>query len=176
MVGMFDNLKDWEIAEELGVANYGQMTAGGWMYIGPQGIVHGTFNTILGAGRKYLGVAEHGDLAGKLFVSSGLGGMSGAQPKAANIANAVGVFAEVDLSRIKTRYDQGWVNTISDNLDEVFAEAKQYLAEKNRFRSHITEILSICLNMPLRITYISICFPTRLPATMSITAVIAPSV
>ncbi|HBV80449.1 MAG TPA: urocanate hydratase, partial [Clostridiales bacterium] len=73
MVGMFDNLKDWEIAEELGVANYGQMTAGGWMYIGPQGIVHGTFNTILGAGRKYLGVAEHGDLAGKLFVSSGLG-------------------------------------------------------------------------------------------------------
>ena len=87
MVGMFDNLKDWEIAEELGVANYGQMTAGGWMYIGPQGIVHGTFNTILGAGRKYLGVAEHGDLAGKLFVSSGLGGMSGAQPKAANIAN-----------------------------------------------------------------------------------------
>ena len=60
MVGMFDNLKDWEIAEELGVANYGQMTAGGWMYIGPQGIVHGTFNTILGAGRKYLGVAERG--------------------------------------------------------------------------------------------------------------------
>ncbi len=155
MVGMFDNLKDWEIAEELGVANYGQMTAGGWMYIGPQGIVHGTFNTILGAGRKYLGVAEHGDLAGKLFVSSGLGGMSGAQPKAANIANAVGVFAEVDLSRIKTRYDQGWVNTISDNLDEVcLRKQNSTLRRKNRFRSHITEILSICLNMPLRITSI----------------------
>lgn len=101
MVGMFDNLKDWEIAEELGVANYGQMTAGGWMYIGPQGIVHGTFNTILGAGRKYLGVAEHGDLAGKLFVSSGLGGMSGAQPKAANIANAVGVLRKLTFQESK---------------------------------------------------------------------------
>ena len=100
MVGMFDNLDDWEIAEEMGVANYGQMTAGGWMYIGPQGIVHGTFNTILNAGRKYLGVPEQGDLTGHLFVSSGLGGMSGAQPKAANIASAVGIFAEVDRSRI----------------------------------------------------------------------------
>ncbi len=127
MVGMFDNLDDWEVAEQLGVANYGQMTAGGWMYIGPQGIVHGTFNTILGVGRKYLGVSQTGDLKGKVFVSSGLGGMSGAQPKAANIARAVGVFAEVDRSRIETRYQQGWVNVISDNLDEVFA-----LAQENR--------------------------------------------
>ena len=127
MVGMFDNLDDWEIAEQLGVANYGQMTAGGWMYIGPQGIVHGTFNTILNAGRKFLGVPEQGDLSGYVFVSSGLGGMSGAQPKAANIANAVGIFAEVDLSRIKTRLDQGWVDMVSDDLAEVFA-----LAERRR--------------------------------------------
>lgn len=159
MVGMFDNLKDWEIAEELGVANYGQMTAGGWMYIGPQGIVHGTFNTILGAGRKYLGVAEHGDLAGKLFVSSGLGGMSGAQPKAANIANAVGVFAEVDLSRIKTRYDQGWVNTISDNLGEVFAEAKQYLAEKKSisiaYHGNIVDLLEYAVAHNIHIDLLS---------------------
>ena len=159
MVGMFDNLKDWEIAEELGVANYGQMTAGGWMYIGPQGIVHGTFNTILGAGRKYLGVAEHVDLAGKLFVSSGLGGMSGAQPKAANIANAVGVFAEVDLSRIKTRYDQGWVNTISDNLDEVFAEAKQYLAEKKSisiaYHGNIVDLLEYAVAHNIHIDLLS---------------------
>lgn len=159
MVGMFDNLKDWEIAEELGVANYGQMTAGGWMYIGPQGIVHGTFNTILGAGRKYLGVAEHGDLAGKLFVSSGLGGMSGAQPKAANIANAVGVFAEVDLSRIKTRYDQGWVNTISDNLDKVFAEAKQYLAEKKSisiaYHGNIVDLLEYAVAHNIHIDLLS---------------------
>ena len=125
MVGLFDNLKDWEIAEQMGVANYGQMTAGGWMYIGPQGIVHGTFNTILGAGRKYLGVSEDGDLKGITFVSSGLGGMSGAQPKAANIAGAVGIFAEVDMSRIQTRYDQGWVEVISDNLEEIFSLASE---------------------------------------------------
>ena len=126
MVGLFDNPDDWEIAEQMGVANYGQMTAGGWMYIGPQGIVHGTFNTILGFGRKYLGVPSDGDLAGRVFVSSGLGGMSGAQPKAASIARAVGVFAEVDRSRIQTRLDQGWVDEVSDDLDRVFSLANEY--------------------------------------------------
>lgn len=130
MIGMFDNLDDWEVAEEMGVANYGQMTAGGWMYIGPQGIVHGTFNTILNAGRKYLGVSEQGDLAGHTFVSSGLGGMSGAQPKAANIANSVGIFAEVDKSRIQTRYDQGWVDVICDNMDDVFRIANEKIVAK----------------------------------------------
>lgn len=124
MIGMFDNYDDWEIAEEMGVANYGQMTAGGWMYIGPQGIVHGTFNTILTAGRLKLGVAPKDDLHGKLFVSSGLGGMSGAQPKAAVIANAVGIIAEVDRSRINTRLEQGWVQECSDNLEQVFAMAE----------------------------------------------------
>ena len=130
MVGMFDNLEDWEIAEEMGVANYGQMTAGGWMYIGPQGIVHGTFNTILNAGRKYLGVDPMGDLRGHTFVSSGLGGMSGAQPKAANIANAVGIFAEVDMSRIETRHSQGWVDIVKTDLADVFATAQEYLDKK----------------------------------------------
>ena len=130
MIGMFDNLNDWEIAEQLGVANYGQMTAGGWMYIGPQGIVHGTFNTILNAGRKYLGIPEMGDLRGHTFVSSGLGGMSGAQPKAANIANAVGIFAEVDMSRIQTRHSQGWVDVVKTDLADVFATAKEYLDRK----------------------------------------------
>ncbi|MBQ2650038.1 MAG: urocanate hydratase [Clostridia bacterium] len=130
MVGMFDNLEDWEIAEEMGVANYGQMTAGGWMYIGPQGIVHGTFNTILNAGRKYLGVDPMGDLRGHTFVSSGLGGMSGAQPKAANIANAVGIFAEVDMSRIETRHSQGWVDVVKTDLADVFATAQEYLDKK----------------------------------------------
>ncbi len=125
MVGMFDNAEDWEIAEELGVANYGQMTAGGWMYIGPQGIVHGTFNTILNAGRKFLGIAEDGDLEGKVFVSSGLGGMSGAQPKAARIANAVGIFAEVDKTRIQTRLDQGWADVMLDSTEEVFKLAEE---------------------------------------------------
>ena len=130
MVGLFDNADDWEVAEEMGVANYGQMTAGGFMYIGPQGIVHGTFNTILNAGRKILHLKEGQNLAGRLFVSSGLGGMSGAQPKASDIAGAVGIFAEVDSSRIDTRHSQGWVTRRSESLEEVFAWAKEYLEKK----------------------------------------------
>ncbi|MFZ7101161.1 MAG: urocanate hydratase [Peptococcaceae bacterium] len=126
MVGLFDNLQDWEIAEQMGVANYGQMTAGGWMYIGPQGIVHGTFNTILNAGRLKLGLSEQGDLRGKVFVSSGLGGMSGAQPKAVEIAGGIGVIAEVDYSRVMTRYKQGWVKLVSDNLTEIFQTVAEY--------------------------------------------------
>ena len=125
MVGMYDNADDWNLAEQLGVANYGQMTAGGWMYIGPQGIVHGTFNTILNAGRKKLGIKDDQDLKGKLFVTSGLGGMSGAQPKAVEIANGVGIIAEVDYSRIKTRFDQGWVSLVTADLEEAFSKAKE---------------------------------------------------
>ncbi len=79
---------------------------------------------------KYLGVAEQGDLAGHTFVSSGLGGMSGAQPKAANIANAVGIFAEVDYSRIETRHSQGWVDVVMDDIDEIFRTANEKLAAK----------------------------------------------
>ena len=93
MIGMYDDQKNFNRAAAIGVANYGQMTAGGWMYIGPQGIVHGTFNTLLGAGRSKLGIPEDGNLAGKLFVSAGLGGMSGAQGKAAEIAGAVAIVA-----------------------------------------------------------------------------------
>jgi urocanate hydratase len=128
MVGLYDNPTDWNVAEQMGVANYGQMTAGGWMYIGPQGIVHGTFNTILNAGRSKLGIADDGDLKGVLFVSSGLGGMSGAQPKAVEIAGGVGLIAEVDYSRIKTRHDQGWVGAVTADQAEAFrlaAEAQQ---------------------------------------------------
>ncbi len=159
MVGIFDNLKDWEIAEEMGVANYGQMTAGGWMYIGPQGIVHGTFNTILGAGRKYLGVSETGDLRGITFVSSGLGGMSGAQPKAANIANAVGIFAEVDASRIKTRYDQGWVEVVSDSLEEVFRLASEKREKKESisiaYHGNIVDLLEYAVKSDFHIDLLS---------------------
>ena len=159
MVGMFDNAKDWEIAEEMGVANYGQMTAGGWMYIGPQGIVHGTFNTILGAGRKFLGIDEKDDLHGRLFVSSGLGGMSGAQPKAANIANAVGVFAEVDRSRIDTRFNQGWVDRVSGSLEDVFAMAKQALeAQKGlsiAYHGNIVDLLEYAVKNDIHIDLLS---------------------
>ena len=120
MVGMFDNSDDFAVAAAMGVANYGQMTAGGWMYIGPQGIVHGTYITLLNAGRLYLNIPQNEDLKGILYISSGLGGMSGAQAKAVEITGGIGVIAEVDESRIKTRYDQGWVSKISDDLDEIF--------------------------------------------------------
>lgn len=120
MVGMFDNPDDFSVAAALGVANYGQMTAGGWMYIGPQGIVHGTYITLLNAGRLYLNLPQDKDLSGILYLTSGLGGMSGAQAKAIEIAGGIGVIAEVDESRIKTRYGQGWISRISEDLGEIF--------------------------------------------------------
>jgi len=130
MIGMFDNPEEFHRASQLGVANYGQMTAGGWMYIGPQGIVHGTFNTLLNAGRLRLGLTGDQDLAGRLFVSSGLGGMSGAQPKAAEIAGAVAIVAEVDGSRIQTRHEQGWVGKVTASLSEAAGWAVE--AKKSR--------------------------------------------
>ena len=130
LVGLYDNIEDWEIAEEMGVTNYGQMTAGGWMYIGPQGIVHGTFNTLLNAGRLKLGIPEDGDLAGKLFVTSGLGGMSGAQGKAAEIAKSVSIVAEVDMSRIETRLEQGWISKLAKTPEEAVEMALKYKESK----------------------------------------------
>jgi len=130
LVGLYDNQEDWHRGMQLGVTNYGQMTAGGWMYIGPQGIVHGTYNTILNAGRLHLGLKPGEDMRGHLFISSGLGGMSGAQPKACEIAGAVGIIAEVDPSRIETRRKQGWVSYVSSDLDEVFRVANEHLKKK----------------------------------------------
>lgn len=159
MIGMFDNLKDWEIAEEMGVANYGQMTAGGWMYIGPQGIVHGTFNTLLNAGRMKLGIPNDGDLRGHVFVSSGLGGMSGAQPKAMEIANGIAIVAEVDESRIKTRLDQGWVNKASSNLDEIFEIVKEYRVKKEPisigYHGNIVDLLEYAVENDMKIELLS---------------------
>ncbi len=108
---------DWERFNALGVSQYGQMTAGSFMYIGPQGIVHGTTITILNAGRKIEKNKE--GLAGKLFVSSGLGGMSGAQPKAAVIAGAIAVIAEINPKAVQTRYSQAWVDEVYSDLDEL---------------------------------------------------------
>jgi urocanate hydratase len=159
MIGMFDNITDQDIAEQMGVANYGQMTAGGWMYIGPQGIVHGTFNTIVNAGRKKLGIADDQDLRGHLFVSSGLGGMSGAQPKAIEIANGVGIVAEVDYSRIKTRYDQGWVSKISSDLKEVFDTAKEYMEKREpisiAYHGNIVDLLEYAVENHEKIELLS---------------------
>lgn len=145
MVGEYDNLEDWEIAEEMGVANYGQMTAGGWMYIGPQGIVHGTYNTILNAGRLKLGLKDDDNLAGKLFISSGLGGMSGAQGKAGDIAGAVSIIAEVDISRIETRLEQGWIMELAETPEEAVEHAKEAIEKKEvksiAFHGNIVDLL-----------------------------------
>ena len=124
---------DLEKFNALGVSQYGQMTAGSYMYIGPQGIVHGTTITLLNAGRK---IAKNGeDLLGKLFVTSGLGGMSGAQPKAANIAGCISVTAEINPKVTKTRHSQGWVDLVIDDLDTLCKRV--ILAKKNN------EVISI---------------------------------
>lgn len=119
---------DWERFNALGVSQYGQMTAGSFMYIGPQGIVHGTTITVLNAGRK---IARHGEgLAGKLFVTAGLGGMSGAQPKAGNIAGCISITAEINPKATQTRYTQGWVDEVIDDLDVLFERIRRAKADK----------------------------------------------
>lgn len=159
MIGMFDNQEEWHRAMQLGVANYGQMTAGGWMYIGPQGIVHGTFNTVLNAGRMKLGIASDGDLSGHLFVSSGLGGMSGAQPKAVEIARGVGIIAEVDESRIKTRHEQGWVSLIAKSAEDAFKLAQDYMNRKEptsiAFHGNIVDLLEYAVEHNIKIELLS---------------------
>ncbi len=119
---------DWERFNALGVSQYGQMTAGSFMYIGPQGIVHGTTITVLNAGRK---IAKHGEsLAGKLFVTAGLGGMSGAQPKAGNIAGCVSITAEINPKATQTRYRQKWVDEVIEDLEVLMQRVKKAKAEK----------------------------------------------
>ena len=116
---------DWERDNALGVSQYGQMTAGSYMYIGPQGIVHGTTITVLNAARKVGGDNM------KLFVTAGLGGMSGAQPKAGNIAGVVSVTAEINPLAARKRYEQGWVDELHENLDELIPAVKKAVAEKH---------------------------------------------
>ena len=120
---------DWEKFNALGVSQYGQMTAGSYMYIGPQGIVHGTTITVMNAARK---VAESGEdpFRGKLFVTSGLGGMSGAQPKAADISGVISVTAEVNPKAARKRHEQGWVKEIITNMDELAERVKRAKEEK----------------------------------------------
>lgn len=155
MIGMYDKIEQFNRAAAIGVANYGQMTAGGWMYIGPQGIVHGTFNTLMGAGRLKLGLGLQDNLAGKLFVSSGLGGMSGAQGKAAEIAGAVAIIAEVDASRIQTRHEQGWVHMQTDSLktaaDTALAKLKEKTPYAIAYQGNVVDLLEYLLdnNIPV---------------------------
>lgn len=128
MIPNYSKPDDWEKFNALGVTQYGQMTAGSYMYIGPQGIVHGTTLTVLNAGRK---VQKSGEgLAGKLFVTSGLGGMSGAQPKAAVIAGAIGIVAEINPKAVHTRFSQGWVDEVYDDLDKIITRISAAQANK----------------------------------------------
>jgi len=123
MIPNYSKPDDWEKFNALGVTQYGQMTAGSYMYIGPQGIVHGTTITVLNAGRK---IAKNGEsLAGKLFVTSGLGGMSGAQPKAGNIAGCITVCGEVNKAASYKRHEQGWVDEIISDLDELCTRVRK---------------------------------------------------
>ena len=159
MVGLFDNQEEWKRAAAIGVSNYGQMTAGGWMYIGPQGIVHGTYSTLLNAGRLILGIPEKDDLAGKLFVTSGLGGMSGAQGKAVEIAGGVGIIAEVDYSRIETRYTQGWVSKVAKTCEEAYDMAKLYMDKKEpcaiAYHGNVVDLLQYAIDNDVHIDLLS---------------------
>jgi urocanate hydratase len=121
----YSSRDDYDRMAALGVTSYGQMTAGSFMYIGPQGIVHGTTITLLNAGRRYLGLEPDRDLRGKVFVTSGLGGMSGAQAKAAVIAGAVGVIAEVNPEALHKRHEQGWLMEVATDLDAVLRRVEQ---------------------------------------------------
>ena len=125
MIPNYSKPDDWERFNALGVTQYGQMTAGSYMYIGPQGIVHGTTITVLNASRK-----QGGTPAGKLFITAGLGGMSGAQPKAGNIAGVVSITAEINPAAAQKRYNQGWVDEIHENLDELFEKVNEARTKK----------------------------------------------
>lgn len=155
MVGAFDDLEHFNQAAAMGVANYGQMTAGGWMYIGPQGIVHGTYNTLLNAGRLKLGLGIDENLAGKLFVSSGLGGMSGAQGKAVKIAGGIGLIAEVDPSRVNTRHSQGWVDVVTDDLTQAFEWVKECVEKKEAraiaYIGNVVDVLNYAIEHQIHI-------------------------
>jgi urocanate hydratase len=122
MIPNYSKPDDWEKFNALGVTQYGQMTAGSYMYIGPQGIVHGTTITVLNAIRRLSKTKD--DLHGKLFVTAGLGGMSGAQPKAGNIAGVISVTAEVNAKAVQTRHSQGWVDEVIDNVEELCARVR----------------------------------------------------
>jgi len=128
MIPNYSQPDDWEKFNALGVTQYGQMTAGSFMYIGPQGIVHGTTITVMNAFRKVLNKGENSQ--GKIFLTAGLGGMSGAQPKAGNIAKCITVCAEVNANAATKRHQQGWVDELIDNMDDLVARVRQAQANE----------------------------------------------
>ncbi len=151
MIPNYSKPDDWERYNALGVTQYGQMTAGSYMYIGPQGIVHGTTITVLNAARK-LG----GGTAGKLFITAGLGGMSGAQPKAGDIAGVVSITAEINPAATQKRYDQGWVDEVHADLDELFVAVNKARAEKIArsfaYQGNVVDLWEYCAEKGIQVS------------------------
>lgn len=151
----FGSVEEYERLAALGTTMYGQMTAGSFMYIGPQGIVHGTTITLLNAARLYLGIPEEEDLKGKVFITSGLGGMSGAQAKAAVITGAIGIIAEVNPEATTKRHAQGWVQEVESDLDALFARVKEARQSKTplsiAYQGNIVDLWEYCVEKDIPI-------------------------
>ena len=159
LVGMYDNLEDWEIGAEMGVTSYGQMTAGGWFFIGPQGIIHGCYNMILNAARKY-GMGEHSDdLRGLLYVTAGLGSISSAQAKAAQISQCVSIIAEVDPTAVDHLLQKGWIDDASEDLEAVIAKTKTSLKDQKglviAYRGNIVDLLEFLVEHEIHVHILS---------------------
>ena len=155
MVGKYNDNDNWNRAAALGVTNYGQFTAGFWFYIGSQGIVHGTFSTLLSVARSVLGHGNEEMLKGSLFVSAGLGGMSGAQGKSVEMCNGVGIIAEVDASKIELRRRLGWISKVAGTPEEAFALARRHMESGEpvsiAFHGNIVDLLEYAVEHNVRI-------------------------
>ena len=159
MVGKYNDNDNWNRAAAIGVSNYGQFTAGGWFYIGSQGIVHGTYSTLLSVAREILHHSSETMLEGSLFVSSGLGGMSGAQGKAVEMCNGVGIIAEVDESKIELRQRLGWVSLRAESCEEAFSLAAEWIEKKKpisiAYHGNIVDLLQYAVDHNVHIDFMT---------------------
>lgn len=159
MVGKYNDNDNWNRAAAIGVSNYGQFTAGGWFYIGSQGIVHGTFSTLLSVAREVLHHSSKTMLQGSLFVSSGLGGMSGAQGKSVEMCNGVGIIAEVDASKIELRQRLGWVSLRAESCEEAFALAHDWMEKKQpisiAYHGNVVDLLQYAVDHEIHIDFMT---------------------
>lgn len=159
MVGKYNDNDNWNRAAAIGVSNYGQFTAGGWFYIGSQGIVHGTFSTLLSVAREILHHSSEEMLQGSLFVSSGLGGMSGAQGKSVEMCNGVGIIAEVDVSKIELRQRLGWISLRAETCEEAFRLAEEWIDKKApisiAYHGNIVDLLQYAVDHHIHIDFLT---------------------
>ncbi|MDR2907394.1 MAG: urocanate hydratase [Bacteroidales bacterium] len=155
MIPNYSKPDDWERFNALGVTQYGQMTAGSYMYIGPQGIVHGTTITVLNAMRKLADTGVRNTSTTPLFITAGLGGMSGAQPKAGNIAGCVSITAEINPKATHTRHSQGWVDEVHDNLEQLFTRVKEMQAQNGirsfAYQGNVVDLWEYCAKHGIKV-------------------------